>query len=50
MISEAALCLAKDEEKLPEKYGILTPASSMGSALIERLQNAGMDFSILSDF
>ena len=50
MISEAALCLAKDEEKLPEKYGILTPASSMGSVLIERLQNAGMDFSILSDF
>ena len=50
MISEAALCLAKDEEKLPEKYGILTPASAMGSVLIERLQNAGMDFSILSDF
>ena len=50
MISEAALCLAKDVEKLPEKYGILTPASAMGSVLIERLQNAGMDFSILSDF
>ena len=50
MISEAAICLAKDEEKLPLKYGILTPASAMGSILMERLQKTGMDFSSLTDF
>ena len=50
MISEAALCLAIDDLKLPKIYGILTPASSMGTTLIDRLQNSGMNFSIISDF
>ena len=50
MISEAALCLAIDALKLPKIYGILTPASSMGTTLIDRLQNSGMNFSIISDF
>jgi len=36
--------------KLPKIYGILTPASSMGTTLIDRLQNSGMNFSIISDF
>ena len=49
MISEAALCLAKDDLNLPKIYGILTPASAMGTALIDRLQNSGMNFSIVSD-
>ena len=39
-----------DDLKLPKIYGILTPASSMGTTLIDRLQNSGMIFSIISDF
>ena len=44
MIGEAAVCLALDEELLPQKFGILTPATSMGKTLINRLKKAGMEF------
>ncbi len=46
MITEAAVCLAKDETKLPARFGVLTPASAMGSVLIERLRAAGMVFRV----
>jgi len=45
MISESAICLAT----LPAdsiRGGVLTPASSMGMTLVERLRNAGMTFEI----
>ena len=43
MLAESALCLAFD--KLPEKYGVLTPSFAMGDSLLKRLQNnAGIDF------
>ena len=43
MLAESALCLAFD--KLPEKYGVLTPSVAMGDSLLKRLQNnAGIDF------
>lgn len=43
MISEAALCLARDVEQTPG--GIWTPAAAMGEALIARLQaKAGLTF------
>lgn len=43
MLAESALCLAFD--KLPEKYGVLTPSLAMGDSLLKRLQNnAGIDF------
>ena len=42
MFSEAALTLALDRDKLPDRNGILTPASAMGDALTERLRAAGM--------
>jgi short subunit dehydrogenase-like uncharacterized protein len=45
MLSEAALCLARDE--LPDRAGQLTPAVAMGQALIDRLQTAGIKFSVL---
>ena len=45
MLSEAALCLARDE--LPEHAGQLTPAVAMGQALIDRLQAAGIEFEVL---
>ena len=37
MIGEAAICLSKHKEKLPKKFGVLTPASAIGKKLIERL-------------
>ncbi|GAA3533020.1 saccharopine dehydrogenase [Aeromicrobium flavum] len=43
MLSESAMCLAYDE--LPEVSGQTTTAVAMGSALINRLQNSGIDFS-----
>ena len=44
MISEAALCLVYDKDKLPAAVGILTPSVGLGGALIARLQARGMDF------
>jgi short subunit dehydrogenase-like uncharacterized protein len=45
MLAESALCLARDE--LSCGGGFWTPASAMGEALIERLEeNAGLTFSI----
>ena len=41
MLGEAALCLAHDEDRLPERAGVLTPATAMGTALTERLRAAG---------
>jgi short subunit dehydrogenase-like uncharacterized protein len=46
MLGESALCLALDEERLPQRAGVLTPASAMNGALIERLRAAGMTFEI----
>lgn len=42
MLSQAALCLAFDD--IPQRGGILTPASVMGLTLVERLRDAGMTF------
>ena len=38
MLGESALCLALDGEKLPPAAGVLTPATAMGGALVERLR------------
>lgn len=47
MIAESALCLALDVPKENLKGGFWTPASAMGSALIERLErNAGLTFNM----
>ncbi len=43
MLAESAMSLAFDD--LPEVAGQTTTAVAMGSALINRLQNAGIDFS-----
>ena len=42
MLGEAGLCLALDEERLPARAGVLTPATAMGMPLVERLRAAGM--------
>ena len=46
MLSESALCLAFDGERLPAGGGVLTPATAMGMVLIERLRAAGMVFEV----
>ncbi len=42
MMSQAALCLAEDEAALPDRAGVLTPATALGMVLVERLRKAGM--------
>ena len=49
MVCEAALCLATDTGKLPggPGYGgVLTPASGLGNALVDRLRAAGMTLQV----
>jgi len=46
MMGEAALCLALDRDRLPQRAGILTPATAMDGALIERLRAAGMTLDV----
>ena len=47
MLGESAVCLALDHQQLPEQYGMLTPATAMGDALLERLTaNAGLTFTV----
>jgi short subunit dehydrogenase-like uncharacterized protein len=41
MFGESALCLALDGDALPERAGVLTPATGMGAALADRLRAAG---------
>ncbi|HLM10525.1 MAG TPA: saccharopine dehydrogenase NADP-binding domain-containing protein [Thermoleophilaceae bacterium] len=40
MLAESALCLALDGPQLPERAGVLTPATAMGITLVERLRAA----------
>lgn len=49
MVSEAALCLAHDGARLPDRAGVLTPATAMGTVLRERLQRAGIRFDVLEN-
>ncbi len=48
MVSESALCLALDGERLPERYGVVTTAEAMGDRLLERLRAIGLKFEIIS--
>ena len=48
MLSESALCLALDGAQLQSEGGIRTPASTMGTRLVERLRAAGMTFQVQS--
>ncbi len=44
MFGESALCLALDEDRLPARAGVLTPATAMGTRLAERLRAAGQTY------
>ena len=47
MISEAAMTLILERDHLEPVYGVLTPAAAMGDLLIERLSEAGIQFTLL---
>lgn len=46
MLGESALCLALDTDVLPERVGVLTPATAMGDVLVERLRGRGFTFEV----
>jgi short subunit dehydrogenase-like uncharacterized protein len=46
IFGESALCLALDGDRLPDRAGVLTPATAMGSLLAERLRAAGQTFEV----
>ncbi len=46
MLGESALCLALDGDRLPARAGVLTPATGMGTALVERLRAAGHTYEV----
>ena len=41
MLGESALCLALDRDSSPPASGVLTPATALGGALVDRLRAAG---------
>jgi short subunit dehydrogenase-like uncharacterized protein len=44
MLGESGLCLALDRDRSPARAGVLTPATAMGDALVDRLRAAGFTF------
>ncbi len=44
MLGESALCLALDQDRLPDRAGVLTPATAMGAVLTDRLRTAGQTY------
>lgn len=44
MLGESALSLALDSDRLPQRSGVLTPATALGVVLVERLQAHGFVF------
>ena len=42
MLGESALALVLDGDRLPDRAGVLTPATAMGQVLVDRLRVAGM--------
>ena len=46
MLGQSALCLAFDAERLPDRAGVLTPATAMGDVLVERLRACGFTFDV----
>jgi short subunit dehydrogenase-like uncharacterized protein len=46
MLGESALGLALDGEKLPNRAGVLSPATALGHALVDRLRAAGHTYEV----
>ncbi|MBB5847714.1 hypothetical protein [Micrococcus endophyticus] len=41
MLGQAGLALAEDEDRLPARTGVLTPATALGDVLVQRLRDHG---------
>ena len=46
MLGESALALAFDGDRLPARAGSLTPATALGTVLVERLRTAGHTYEV----
>lgn len=46
MAGESAIALVCDRAELPERYGVLTPVTAVGEALLTRLPAAGVTLSV----
>ncbi len=44
LAGESALALVLDRDRLPDRHGVLTPASAMGDVMLDRLPAAGVTF------
>lgn len=42
MFGQAALCLVLDRDRMPSRAGVLTPATALGTPLVQRLRAAGL--------
>ena len=42
LLGQSALALTCDRDRLPDRHGVLTPASAMGDVLLKRLAAAGI--------
>ena len=49
MQGESALCLALDRDRLPDRAGVLTPATALGPALADRLRAQGFEITVRRD-
>ena len=48
MLGETALALALEGDRLPRRAGSLTPATALGSVLVERLRAAGHTYEVVA--
>ena len=46
MLTESAISILLNEDKIPKKYGVLTPASGIGLTLAKRLEKKGILFKV----
>tara|TARA_B100000900_G_scaffold6559_1_gene5555 strand:- start:105 stop:770 length:666 start_codon:yes stop_codon:yes gene_type:complete len=46
MLTESALSTLLNQNKIPKKYGVLTPAAGIGLTLIQRLEGKGIVFKV----
>ena len=46
MLTESALSIILNNEEIPKKFGVLTPASAIGKKLIKRLKTKGIIFKV----
>ena len=46
MLTESCLSILLNNEKIPDNYGVLTPASGIGLIIIERLKDKGITFTL----